>query len=77
MWYKCASAGGADCLYLQDMDLEVVIKWSLNCAKGSASLAAPAAPAALALALAFQGSQMSARPRVGDARKEAGSPEQR
>lgn len=50
--------------------LEVVIKWSLNCAKGSASLAAPAA-------LAFQGLQMSARPRVGDARKEAGSPEQR
>lgn len=47
--------------------LEAMIKWSLNCARGSAALAA----------LAFQGLQVSARPRVGDGRKVAGSPEQR
>ena len=46
--------------------LEVMIKWSLNCAKGSAGLTA----------LAFQGLRASARPRVGDGRKVAGSPEQ-
>lgn len=52
--------------------LEATIKWSLNCAKGSTSLAAPAAPATLD----FQGSQASARPRAGDGRRVAGSPEQ-